>query len=322
MIEEARLPVPFVTGGAVNAFVLPGPPTVLVDPGPDTAEARSALVAALGRLNLTVTDLDVVIVTHAHVDHAGAAAPLAVEAGAALAAHPYARDALADWPAVWAARLAHYERAAQAGGVPAHVVAAFLDGAADRAAYGRGHPAASFRALADGATVVAGARRWRVIHTPGHAVDHIALYQPESATLISGDLLLRHLPTVPFLDPRRTGPQRRPALADLIAAWRAVGRLNVAIAWPGHGAPIRAHRILVARRLATTRTRLRAARAAVAAGAETVWEVAAALGSPPTPAHLAATVSDAAGLLEWLVDRGLIERAWLAGVVRYKAPPR
>ncbi len=316
------LPVPFVIGGTVNAYLLPGPPHVLVDPGPITPAAQAQLAAGLTRLGLALADVGVVLITHAHVDHAGAAAALARSAGATVAAHPAARAVLADWSSAWAGRLAHYERAARAGGCPAHVIQAFLAQGSERAAYGRGDPATPFRALTDGGVVVAGQRRWRVLHTPGHAPDHVALYQAESALLIGGDLLLRHVPTVAFLDPRRSEPRRRPALAELVQAWRTVGRLSVVTLWPGHGAPIRAHRILVARRLAGTRARLRAARDAVADGATTVWEVAVALALSSSPSALAATLSEAAGLLEWLTDRGLLNRSVVEGVVRYAASAR
>jgi glyoxylase-like metal-dependent hydrolase (beta-lactamase superfamily II) len=48
-----------------------------------------------------------------------------------------------------------------------------------------------WRALADGDVVDAGDSRLQVIHTPGHAPDHICLWNEPSRTLFGGDLAVR-----------------------------------------------------------------------------------------------------------------------------------
>lgn len=47
----------------------------------------------------------------------------------------------------------------------------------------------SWSALNDGAIVAAGDSKLEVIHTPGHSPDHIALWDGETRTLFSGDLV-------------------------------------------------------------------------------------------------------------------------------------
>jgi glyoxylase-like metal-dependent hydrolase (beta-lactamase superfamily II) len=44
--------------------------------------------------------------------------------------------------------------------------------------------------IAEGATVHIGGAAWTVLHTPGHAPDHLALWHEPSATIISGDLVV------------------------------------------------------------------------------------------------------------------------------------
>ena len=46
-------------------------------------------------------------------------------------------------------------------------------------------------ALADGDLIPAGDDQLQVIHTPGHAPDHIALWHARTKTLLSGDLVVR-----------------------------------------------------------------------------------------------------------------------------------
>jgi ribonuclease/clavin/mitogillin len=47
-----------------------------------------------------------------------------------------------------------------------------------------------FRAEALGDVVETGALRFRVLHTPGHSVDHVCLFEPERGWLFTGDLFL------------------------------------------------------------------------------------------------------------------------------------
>lgn len=135
--------------------------------------------------------------------------------------------------------------------------------------------------------------------------------------MVVGDLLLRHRPTLVGLASQRANASQPRGLAALVASWRSIGRLPVAIAWPGHGPPVRAHRVLIARRLAELRARVAAARSAVEGGATTVWEVAEALRLSAAPEDLAATLSAAVSLLDWLTTQRRIQRRVTSGVVRY-----
>jgi glyoxylase-like metal-dependent hydrolase (beta-lactamase superfamily II) len=88
-------------------------------------------------------------------------------------------------------------------------------------------------ALADGARVAAGDGELEVVHTPGHAPDHIALWDADSRTLLSGDLVavgttvaipassggslvdyLHSLRRVLALGPRRLLPAHGPGIDD------------------------------------------------------------------------------------------------------------
>jgi len=46
-----------------------------------------------------------------------------------------------------------------------------------------------YRHLQDGDEVVAGERRWQVLHTPGHAPGHLCLFDPAAGTAIVGDMV-------------------------------------------------------------------------------------------------------------------------------------
>ncbi len=307
--------------GDVNVYFVPGRVPSLVDTGPDQPGGVDAVQEAMATCGCRLDDLRFIVVTHGHVDHCGLAGRLQAATGARVLAHPDAMVMLRDFPAAWARRLEYYERAAIAAGAPESVRAAFLAVLGERASMAASVAHDAVSPMVHGARLRLGDSFWSVHHTPGHSDDHVCLHCEASTVLFCGDLLLRYLHTVPVLAPPVSRRPRRTALERLVASWRLVGRLPVRIAWPGHGPPIRAHAVLVARRLLTVQSRVRAAEGAVNDGARTVWEVARAIGLSAEPKLLDLTLSEAAALLDWLRRRGRIERRVAGEVVQF-TPPR
>lgn len=303
--------------GPANAYVLPGEPLTLIDPGPATPEALSALVEGLAELGLAAGDVRQIVVTHSHVDHCGIAGQICAGSTGRLTvfAHPSGHAPLTRPADTTRDRLDLLNRAGVAAHVPRELLDAGLAHVAARQAGQTAVPAHLVQPLGHGQQLTAGGNHWTALHTPGHAADHLNLFQSQAQVLVVGDLLLRHLSTIPSLEAKRPDGRRPGTLADLVASWRRVGRLDVAVAWPGHGSPIRAHRLLVARRLAGVRQRLRATRAAVLGGATTIWEVATALGHPATPEAVPQALGETVALVDWLSERGRLRRATSDGVV-------
>ena len=82
-----RIPLPLPHIGSVNAWLLPGEPLTLIDTGPCDDAALSALEAGLRRAGVRLEDLELVLVTHHHLDHSGLAATIAARSGARIAAY-------------------------------------------------------------------------------------------------------------------------------------------------------------------------------------------------------------------------------------------
>lgn len=86
--------------------------------------------------------------------------------------------------------------------------------------------------LEDGQTLAVGEWQLQVLHVPGHAVDHITLYEPVHELLITGDLL--------FVG--KVGGTRTPG--DSATEWESLQRLLAAVpdtatVWPGHDYGVR-----------------------------------------------------------------------------------
>src|SRR5690606_8023067 len=86
--------------------------------------------------------------------------------------------------------------------------------------------------LIDGAELAVGAWRLRILHVPGHAADHITLYEPVHQLLVTGDLL--------FVG--KVGGTRTPD--EAATEWQSLQRVldavpGTATVWPGHDYGVR-----------------------------------------------------------------------------------
>src|SRR3954447_24061452 len=87
MNAPVRIPLPLPHVGSVNAWLLPGDPLTLIDTGPCDEAALTALEAGLRRAGVRLEALELVLVTHHHLDHSGLATTIAARSGARIAAY-------------------------------------------------------------------------------------------------------------------------------------------------------------------------------------------------------------------------------------------
>lgn len=91
MNPSAIVRIPILPFGMVNCHLIVGPSgCILVDAGLPGSERK--IERALHALGRTFADLRLIVVTHAHVDHAGAAARIRELSGAPILGHAADRD--------------------------------------------------------------------------------------------------------------------------------------------------------------------------------------------------------------------------------------
>ncbi|HKT03701.1 MAG TPA: MBL fold metallo-hydrolase [Rugosimonospora sp.] len=218
-----------VTGSHVNwALVRDGSDLTLIDGGyyRDYAAVRRSIHAIGSRPE----DLRAILVTHAHVDHIGAASRLHEEYAIPVYASPlevaHARREYLQQATVgdvlkraWRPTVLRWSvRILRAGAL--HPVAI-------RAA--QPHPTGAGPLDVPGHPVP--------IACPGHTSGHSAYHLPRAGVLVSGDALVTGHPLARF-----TGPQLLPAFfthsqTDAIASLAVLGRLEADVLLPGHGQP-------------------------------------------------------------------------------------
>jgi glyoxylase-like metal-dependent hydrolase (beta-lactamase superfamily II) len=157
--------------GTVGAYLLAdGDDVALVETGPgSTLGALRAGVAAAG---FAMEQLTRVVVTHIHLDHAGASGAVLREAPrATFHVHPAGAPHMVDPSKLLASAARIY------GDAMDRLWGAFLPVPAERV-----------RRLADGEAVPVGRRRLVALHTPGHATHHVALHDPDTGDVYTGDV--------------------------------------------------------------------------------------------------------------------------------------
>jgi len=153
----------------IGAWLVCGQRKVIVDPGPTSAVPN--LLSALSQLDISTQEIDYIILTHIHLDHAGGT-------GTALRDMPRARVF---------ANVQAYRHLAD----PARLWEASVKTLGDLARqYGRMEPVPEDRlaVMTDLAAVDLGLGVVLEAHyTPGHAAHHLSLLERGSGTLLAGE---------------------------------------------------------------------------------------------------------------------------------------
>jgi glyoxylase-like metal-dependent hydrolase (beta-lactamase superfamily II) len=173
--------------GITGAFVVSGEQTALVETGP-----KSSVENVLAGLEANDVDrLDWIVVTHIHLDHAGAAGTLAQRfPEATVAVHGIGAPHLVDPAKLWKSATRIYGARMDS-----------LWGGIDPIDEGR------IRVIEDGDKIDLGGRSLQAIETPGHAYHHHAYLDDATGYLFTGDALGVKLPDVGVVRPATPPPE-------------------------------------------------------------------------------------------------------------------
>ena len=195
----------FIERGYLNAnhFVYRSPNPVLIDTAyiGDIVETEQRINA----LGVDFADIRLIISTHSHCDHIGANKYIQNKSDCDIAIHKIGKhfiDTQDDWATWWK----YYNQDAE-----------FFK---------------ATHALNDGDIIEVGPHRFRIIYTPGHASDGIALFNEDAKILISSDSLWEN--DMPAMTLRIEGST---ALFRAQDSLEKIQTLGARIVYPGHGRP-------------------------------------------------------------------------------------
>ena len=166
--------IPTIGSWGTNSFALVDDDgsVTLVDTGLKSAPPR--IVAGLAAIGKSPSDVQRIVLTHAHPDHAGGAAEMAGSTGAPLAVH-------------------EDDAGFVETGTPPPTDTSSLAGKVFARLPSNGFPPAAVgERLTDGQLLGVGGGL-RVVATPGHSPGHVSLLHEPTATLITGDALFNVL---------------------------------------------------------------------------------------------------------------------------------
>jgi glyoxylase-like metal-dependent hydrolase (beta-lactamase superfamily II) len=316
-IHRIAIPTPFAVG-RVNVYLIEDEPLTLVDAGPNSGTSFDELQRGIAGLGHQLEDIELVILTHQHIDHLGLVSLVAAHSGADVAAidvavpfvENFSVEAQADDDFARETMLRH--------GIPEDVVSALSS--VSRAFRAWGARAEVTRVLRDGEEMSFRDRTLHVHHRPGHSPTDTVFHDRERRILIAADHLLGHISSNPLITRPPEGSSERPqALVSYLHSLRATREMDVELVLPGHGDPVTDHRRLIDERFALHRRRADKIERLLADRPRTAYEVAQALWGNIAVTQAYLTLSEVLGHVDLLLNDGRVREIKRDGLSLFEA---
>jgi glyoxylase-like metal-dependent hydrolase (beta-lactamase superfamily II) len=313
-IHRLAIPTPFRVG-RINAYLIEDSPLTLIDSGPNSAKALDELEQALAARGHRVEDIELLIVSHQHLDHFGLAQILARRSGAEVAA----LDALAPYLAGYSEQADADDAFAQ-GIIPPEVVTALRSVSAGFRGWGASVEVT--RPLHDGGELKLRDRTLKVLHRPGHSPSDTVFFDESRSILLAADHLIKHISSNPLLarplgsEAEYTGP-RPQALLTYIDSLQKTRAMELSLVLPGHGPPIVGHAELIDERMRMHERRKAKILRLIEAQPRTAHEIAHELWGNVAVTQAYLTLSEVLGHVDLLLADGSVVEVERDGVVRF-----
>jgi glyoxylase-like metal-dependent hydrolase (beta-lactamase superfamily II) len=316
-IHRIPIPTPFAVG-RVNAYLIEDEPLTLVDTGPNSATSFDELTSGLAALGHALEDIELVVITHQHIDHLGLVSLVAQRSGAEVAAIdaavPYVENFSQE-----AQKDDEFARSVMLrNGIPEDVVSALS--AVSQAFRAWGSRADVTRVLHDGEEMGFRDHTLHVHHRPGHSPTDTIFHDRERRVLIAADHLLGHISSNPLITRPADGSAERPqALVTYLRSLAATREMDVDLVLPGHGDPITDHRGLIDERFALHRRRAEKIHRLIAERPRTAYEIAQELWGNIAVTQAYLTLSEVLGHVDLLLNDGRVREVDRGGTALFEA---
>ncbi len=320
-IHRLAVPTPFMVG-RVNAYLIEDSPLTLIDSGPNSAKALDELEQQLNARGHAVEDIELLVISHQHMDHFGLASILARRSGAEVAAIEPLAGYLAAYGHETDLDDAFAEGIMLRHGIPREVVTALRAVSAGFRAWGSAVEVT--RPLSDGSELVLGERTLRVLHRPGHSPSDTVFHDERRSTLLAADHLIGHISSNPLLarplgsEPDPDGP-RPQALVTYMASLEKTRAMDLDLVLPGHGKPITEHAALIDERFRMHERRAGRIHRLIVEQPRTAHEIAQELWGNVAVTQAYLTLSEVLGHVDLLLGDGRAVEDERDGVVHFRA---
>jgi glyoxylase-like metal-dependent hydrolase (beta-lactamase superfamily II) len=300
MLEICKIvvPTPYAVG-PVNACLIKNQPLTLVDPGPETAEAKKALEDGLASLGVAVSDIR-------------RARWVAEKAHALVYVHRLEVRKLTQEYSYYKERLPFFAEA----GLPEYELRDIFDDLDP--VVKPVIPESIIEAVSGGEELPFAGGSLRVLHLPGHTSGHICLYNPAGGELLAGDFMLKHITPNPVMEADHLDfSKRAPSLRQYLESLKTIEGTDVSINLPGHGEEIEDNRELVVRARAHHARRLEKIQKLLAEKSLNAYQVMRNLYPKIRGFQIYLGISEVFAHLDYLLETGRVTREEINGVSIY-----
>jgi glyoxylase-like metal-dependent hydrolase (beta-lactamase superfamily II) len=316
-IRMLRIPTPFQVG-RVNCYLLEDEPLTLIDAGPNSGKALHELERQMEALGHRIEDVELVVITHQHIDHLGLVDIVAQRSGADVAAI----DVVVPFVENFGEDAENEDRRAaelmRRHGISEEVVTALRQVTGSFRAWGA--KAKVTRPLHDGEIMELRDRSLEVQHRPGHSPSDTVFWDAGRAILIAADHLIKQISSNPLISRALDGSEERPqALVNYIGSLQKTRELPAEVVLSGHGEPITDHRALIDERFRLHQRRAEKLYALIAQRSRTGHDLAQAIWGDVAVTQAFLTLSEVIGHVDLLINAGHVREVDEDGVLRYEA---
>lgn len=299
MIHKIIIPTPFAVGD-VNAYLVKGDALTLIDAGPKTEEALIALTYGIKEAGYELNDIEQVVLTHHHPDHAGWTDAFEQ---ATILGHEYNQ--------VWMTRDEEflqfhdrfYLKCLIEEGVPEEYLNWIEKMRRPLSLLG----SRSLDTYLNEGDILPGHPDIQVLETLGHAQSHLAFWSETSKFLIGGDLILEMISSNPLIEPPLDPNKERPkSMLQYNASLKKIQQLPIEKVYSGHGNEVYNIQDLVTSRLEKQKERALKVLDMMNDGEKTIFELTKQLFPKVYEKELGLTLSETIGQIDYLIDEKLI----------------
>ncbi len=234
-IHRLELPLPFYPKN-VYCYLIDADRKTLIDCGLSTPESLEELRRQMEPTGIAVEEIDLLLLTHAHLDHCGQAGQVKALSGCDVGAHRLGARNIEDFPQADESNKPRVREILRTWGVSDDLIknreeqAKFWEGVRDDIKVDL--------LLEDGEVLDLGGMKLTVLHVPGHSEGQMVLHDAEGRILFSADHLLPDISPVPLIQLYHAGAEMPKSLISFLASVRKVDGLGLEVALPAHGEPI------------------------------------------------------------------------------------
>lgn len=242
-IAKIVLPTPFAVGD-VNVYLVKGEALSLIDVGPQTEEAKRVLDLSLSELGYSISDIDQVILTHHHPDHAGMLdwMPDNID----ILGHPANERWLIRQDDFLEEHDRFYMKLFLQAGLPQEYFPfikkirsplKFMGNRGLTHTINQGDP-------------LPGMKDWTIFETLGHAQSHLSFWREEDGVMLAGDHILADISPNPLIEPpEQEGLDRPKPQLQYNHSLNQLLHVDVSLAYTGHGTEVTDVHPLILKRL-------------------------------------------------------------------------